>query len=144
MCDAASIRSHGWDHVTYGSFSATLAAGKLLGLTEEQLVHAIGIAGTINNSMRQPRVGELSMWKGCAFANSSRNALFCAQLARAGLSGPAPIFEGEMGFWKQISGPFTLDIDQFGGGERPFMIDRTYIKFWPAEYHSQSAIDAAL
>jgi 2-methylcitrate dehydratase len=24
------------------------------------------------------------------------------------------------------------------------MIDRTYIKFWPAEYHSQSAIDAAL
>src|SRR5262249_35532196 len=26
----------------------------------------------------------------------------------------------------------------------PFMITQTYIKFWPAEYHSQSAIDAAL
>ena len=25
-----------------------------------------------------------------------------------------------------------------------FMITDTYIKFWPAEYHSQSAIDAAL
>ena len=24
------------------------------------------------------------------------------------------------------------------------MINKTYIKFWPAEYHSQSAIDAAL
>ena len=31
-----------------------------------------------------------------------------------------------------------------GGGEPSFMIPRTYIKFWPAEYHSQSAIDAAL
>jgi 2-methylcitrate dehydratase len=29
-----------------------------------------------------------------------------------------------------------------GGGD--FMIDKTYIKFWPAEYHSQSAIDACL
>src|SRR5581483_6633679 len=24
-----------------------------------------------------------------------------------------------------------------------FMIDRTYVKFWPAEYHSQSAVEAA-
>ena len=30
------------------------------------------------------------------------------------------------------------------GGNGDFMIDRTYIKFWPAEYHSQSAIDACL
>jgi 2-methylcitrate dehydratase len=30
------------------------------------------------------------------------------------------------------------------GGPRDFMMTRTYIKFWPAEYHSQSAIDAAL
>ena len=30
------------------------------------------------------------------------------------------------------------------GNSDGFMIDRTYIKFWPAEYHSQSAIDAAL
>src|SRR5205807_8874539 len=31
-----------------------------------------------------------------------------------------------------------------GGDGQPFMISQTYIKFWPAEYHSQSAIDAAL
>src|SRR4029077_16440244 len=31
-----------------------------------------------------------------------------------------------------------------GGKGQPFMITQTYIKFWPAEYHSQSAIDAAL
>src|SRR5207237_6427228 len=31
-----------------------------------------------------------------------------------------------------------------GGNGVPFMVTQTYIKFWPAEYHSQSAIDAAL
>src|SRR5205085_5495099 len=29
-------------------------------------------------------------------------------------------------------------------GGQPFTTGRTYIKFWPAEYHSQRAIDAAL
>lgn len=144
LCDAASLRARGWDHVTYGSFSTSLAAGKLLGLDEAGLVHAQGLAGVANNAMRQTRVGELSMWKGCAFANAARNGVFAARLARAGMTGPAPIFEGEMGFWKQVSGPFDLDVETFGGNGYPFMIERTYIKNWPAEYHAQSAIDAAL
>src|SRR5690242_2824298 len=76
LCDAASIRARGWDHVTYGSFSTSLAAGKLLGLSVEQLTHAQGLAGVPNNAMRQTRVGMLSHWKGCAFANASRNGVF--------------------------------------------------------------------
>jgi len=144
LCDAASIRSRGWDHVTYGSFSAGLAAGKLYNLSKQQLVHVQGLAATPNNAMRQTRVGELSHWKGCAFANASRNAVFAAMLAKAGMTGPSEIFEGEMGFWAQISGKFELV--PFGGeaGNKDFMINRTYVKHFPAEYHSQSAIEAAL
>lgn len=142
LCDAASIRARGWDHVTYGSFSTSLAAGKLLGLSEEQLVHAQALAGVPNNAMRQTRVGMLSEWKGCAFANASRNGVFAAELAALGMTGPSEVFEGEMGFMKQVSGPF--EIGELGGKGVPFMIDGTYIKFYPAEYHSQSAIDAAL
>lgn len=144
LCDAASIRSRGWDHVTYGSFSAGLAAGKLFGLNERELVHVQGLAATPNNAMRQTRVGELSNWKGCAFANASRNAVFAAMLAKHGMTGPSEIFEGEMAFWKQISGPFELP--QLGGenGSTDFMINHTYVKHFPAEYHSQSAIEAAL
>ncbi|MDE2125305.1 MAG: MmgE/PrpD family protein [Armatimonadetes bacterium] len=140
LCDACSIRVRGWDHVTYGSFSATLAACKLLGLTAEQMTHAQGLAGVPNNAMRQTRVGMLSHWKGCAFANASRNALFAARLAALGMTGPSEVFEGEMGFFHQVSGPFEI-AEPAGDG---FMIDRTYIKLFPAEYHSQSAIDAAL
>ena len=73
LCDAASIRARGWDHTTYGSLSATLAAAKLLGLTPEQTVHALGIAATTGTALRLTRAGELSMWKGCAFAFAARN-----------------------------------------------------------------------
>lgn len=144
LCDAASIRARGWDHVTYGAFSAGLAAGKLYGLSQQQLVHVQGLAATPNNALRQTRVGELSHWKGCAFANASRNAVFAATLAKHGMTGPSEIFEGEMGFWAQVSGPF--DLAPMGGedGNPHFMINQTYVKHFPAEYHSQSAIEAAL
>jgi 2-methylcitrate dehydratase len=142
LCDAASLRQRGWDHVTYGALSSALAAGKLLGLNAVQATHALGLAGVANVALRQTRAGELSMWKGCAFANAARNGLFAALLAAEGLTGPAPIFEGELGIMKLLTGPFGLPV--LGGPGQPFMISRTYIKFWPAEYHSQSAIDAAL
>jgi 2-methylcitrate dehydratase len=148
LCDAASLRKHGFDHVTYGAISSCLAACKLLGLDVTRTTHAVGIAGVCNTALRQTRSGELSMWKGCAFANAARNGVFAALLAQEGMTGPAPIFEGDLGFMKLLTGPF--EVAPLGGEHgrsadpRDFMISHTYIKFWPAEYHSQSAIDAAL
>lgn len=146
FCDAASLRAHGVDHVTYGAISSATAATQLMGLTPTQTVHAIGIAGVCNVALRQTRSGELSMWKGCAFANAARNGVFAATLAADGMTGPAPIFEGDLGFFQLVSKtPFVPA--PFGGtpeNDDGFMIDKTYIKYWPAEYHSQSAIDAAL
>jgi 2-methylcitrate dehydratase len=147
FCDAASLRARGWDHVTYGAFSSALAAARLMGLEAERTRHAIGIAGVASAALRQSRVGELSHWKGCAFANAARHGVFAALLARAGMTGPAPIFEGEKGFEKLVSGPLPdLKLPTPGAGLRndDFMILRTHVKFWPAEYHSQSAIEAAL
>ncbi len=144
LCDAASIRARGWDHVTYGCFSSALAAGKLMGLDVDRLEQAVNLAGVNAAALRQTRVGQLSMWKGCAFANAARNGVFAAWLAAEGMTGPNEIFEGPMGFWNQVSGPFSLDVSRFGGGGRPFMILDTSIKYWPVEYHAQSAVDAAL
>ncbi len=143
LCDAASLRKHGVDHVTYGALSSCAAACKLLGHDVTQTTHALGIAGVCNVALRQTRSGELSMWKGCAFANAARNGVFAALLAGEGLTGPAPIFEGDLGFFKLVS-RMEFDLPVLGGKNTPFMINQTYIKFWPAEYHSQSAIDAAL
>lgn len=142
LCDAASLRAHGWDHVVYGAFSAALAAGKLWGLSQEQLVHAQGLAGVCNIATRQTRTGQISMWKACAFSNAARNGVFAANLARQGFTGPNEIFEGPKGLFNQLTGgPFDVVLGSKSAG---YMINRTYIKFWPAEYHAQSAIDAAL
>ncbi len=143
LCDSASLRARGWDHVNYGLFSASCASARLMGLSAEQTKHAMSIAGVSGLAMRQTRVGELSAWKGCAFANSCRHAVFASWLAKHGMTGPSEIFEGKMGFMKQVSGEFTVGLL---GGEQGhgFMINETYIKYYPVEYHAQSAVWAAL
>ena len=152
FADAVSIRAIGWDHVTYGAFSTALGAAKIFKLDKAKTRHALGIAGVNSAALRQSRVGELSHWKGAAFANSARHGVYAAMLARAGVTGPAPIFEGEKGFEKLVSRepmrpapPFAKD----GGtdGVVPpdgFMIRKSCIKYYPAEYHAQSAVGAAL
>lgn len=142
LCDAASIRARGWDHPTYGDFSTALACANLMKLDPEKTRHAVNIAGVACAAMRQARVGELSHWKGVAFANAARHGVYSALLARAGMTGPAPIFEGQMGFEKQLGVALGNVGERFKGA--PAMILNTSIKYWPAEYHSQSAIEAAL
>jgi 2-methylcitrate dehydratase len=151
LCDAASIRARGWDHPTYGAFSTALACANLMKLDPERARHAVNIAGVAGMGMRQSRVGELSHWKGVAFANAARHGVYAALLARAGMTGPSPIFEGQMGFEKQlgvslgnVGALFTKSAEAMKGEGPASMILKTSIKFWPAEYHSQSAIEAAL
>src|SRR5213594_232442 len=150
FCDAASIRSRGWDHVTYGAFSTALACARLMNLDPDRTRHAVNIAGVACAAMRQSRAGELSHWKGVAFATAARHGVFSALLARAGMTGPGPIFEGQMGFEKQlgvslgsVGEKFAVPFVENGDGPAS-MILRTSMKNWPAEYHSQSAIEAAL
>ena len=76
--------------------------------------------------------------------------MYSALLARAGMTGPAPIFEGQMGFEKElgvslgnVGEKFAMPFPQNPQGPAS-MILNTSIKYWPAEYHSQSAIEAAL
>lgn len=142
MCDADSLRKSGWDHVVYGALSTAMLAGKLWGLDADQLEHALGLAGVCNIATRQTRTGQISDWKACAFSNAARNGVFAADLARRGMSGPYEILEGPKGLMRQLSVPGLGNLVLAPGGD--FMIDHTYIKYWPAEYHSQSAIDACL
>ena len=153
LCDAAALRPRGWDHVTYGPFSSALAAANIMKLSETKTRHAVNLAGVANVALRQTRVGDLSMWKACAFSNAARNGVFAAMLAQLGMTGPAPIFEGEKGFMKLVSGP--LEVAPFGsesdqvpkmdGSHAPaFKILETYIKHYPVEYHAQTAVEAAL
>ena len=142
LCDGASLRAKGIDHVTYGAFSTACGATLLMELDNEQLENALGITGVCNIATRQTRVGEMSMWKACAFANAARQGLFAARLAKEGLTGPNPIFEGTKGFETLVSGPIDLRLSSLG--EPPKKILETYIKPYPVEYHAQTAVEAAI
>lgn len=136
LSDAVSIRDLGWDHVTYVSISSAAGLGHLLDMNEETFGHTLNLAINNNISMRQTRAGELSMWKGATAANACRNSVFASMLSENGYTGPAPIFEGEMGFFRQVSGEFSLDFSKSH-------IMKTMIKNYPVEYHAMSAAEAA-
>ena len=147
LCDAASLRKHRWDHVNYIGLGVAAGASHMLGLSAEQTAHALSIASVPHASMRQTRAGELSMWKGAAAANSSRNGLFGALLASRGFTGPFEPFVGEMGFIKQmLEGEPLKDeaLARIAQGQAPHRICDSYIKKYPVEYHAQSAVDIAV
>jgi 2-methylcitrate dehydratase len=141
LCDTVSLRAQGWDHVSYVAFSSALLTARLLRLDVEQTRHAVNLAGVSAGSLRQSRVGELSHWKAGTVAHAARRGVFAGLLAAEGMTGPAPIFEGAMGFENLVSHAPLAGIALPAGD---FTIVKTSIKYWPAEYHSQSAIDAAL
>lgn len=136
LSDAVSIRDLGWDHVTYVSVSSAAGIGHLLSMDEERFSHTLNLAINNNISLRQTRAGELSMWKGATAANACRNSVFASMLSENGYTGPAPIFQGEMGFFKQVSGEFSLNFSKSH-------IMKTMIKNYPVEYHAMSAAEAA-
>ena len=144
LTDALDISARGWDPPVLGLPAVALAAGRLMKLTEEQLTHAVGLAINDHIPLGLTRAGDLSEWKGIAVAEAGRNAVFAVRLARTGLTGPAPIFEGKSGVFQQISGAAKIDVASFGGRDRPFRIHQCILKPYPAVIYTQTAIVAAI
>jgi 2-methylcitrate dehydratase len=142
--DAVDLSTGGWDPPVLSLPAVALAAGKLMRLDVEKLTQAVNLAINDHIPMFQTRVQTLSDWKGLADAEAGRNAVFAAQLARGGISGPAPIFEGRAGFFKQVSGPVTIDVDAFGGPGIAFKVTECNMKAYPAVVYAQTAIAAGI
>jgi 2-methylcitrate dehydratase len=144
LVDALDISTRGWDPPVLSLPAVALAAGKLMKLGPDRLAHAVNIAVNDHIPMAQTRVQTLSDWKGLADAEAGRNAVFAAMLARGGLTGPAPIFEGESGFFRQVTGSANIDTGVFGRRGVPFRIHQCGLKRYPAVIYSQTAIVAAI
>ncbi|MBM4298919.1 MAG: MmgE/PrpD family protein, partial [Deltaproteobacteria bacterium] len=106
------------------------------------MTNAISLAVASHISLEQIRRGQISHWKGCALANASRNAVFCAMLAAKGMTGPEEVFEGKAGFFASTGVRF--EIAPFAQSADDFRIMRARVKAFPAGYFSQSAIEAIL
>ena len=139
-----ATREKGWDQGLFIGLASACAAGKVLGLPEKRLAHAVSVTAVSHVPLGQTRVGELSMWKGCATAMAVRNGVFAALLARGGMEGPPQPFEGRYGLFEQVTG--ALRLDGFGDARAgvPFKITDTSIKFFPAQIHTQAGAAMAL
>jgi 2-methylcitrate dehydratase len=145
LIDAFDLSTRGWDAAVVFSLPAVaLAAGKLMKLPPDKLTQAINLAINDHIPMGQTRAQTLSDWKGFADAEAGRNAVFAAMLARGGLTGPAPIFEGQKGFFQLVSGPANVDVAAFGRHDIPFKIHQCRMKAYPAVVFAQTAIAAAI
>ncbi len=143
LIDAGSKRRGGiWDQSTYGVIAAAVVASKLFGHTKEQMANAISLAVASHISLEQIRRGQISYWKGCALANASRNAVFCATLATKGMTGPEEVFEGKAGFLKSTG--IRFEIRPFAHAAEDYRIMKARLKAFPAGYFSQSAIEGIL
>lgn len=137
-----TLRAKGWDHPIMHAVATSVAAGRVMGLSHGQLGNALSLAIVPNITLLQTRYGELSNWKSFAGPNGSRNGLFAAQLAGAGITGPPEAFEGKAGFAKQLNNQF--EPGPFGGSGVPFIIEKTYHKYFPLRYAMQLPVWMAL
>jgi 2-methylcitrate dehydratase len=141
MADEVPLK--GWDQGLFVGIGAACGAGKVLGLDRAALGHAISIAITSGIPLGVTRIGELSMWKGCATAAAVRTGVFAAQLAADGMTGPPAPFEGRDGLWQHL-GLQAPKWGRFGGGGEPFRINATSFKAYPSVVHTQGPIGLVL
>ena len=132
-----------WDQGVYVAIGTACGAGKILGLDRAALGHAIAIAITTSVPLRATRIGELSMWKGCATAAAVRTGVFAAELAAEGMTGPDKPFEGREGLWHNLAVE-APKWAAFGGGAEPFRITATSFKAYPSVIHTQGPIGLVL
>ncbi len=98
------VRERKWHHATLTQFVSPIVAGKLLNLTVDQMVNAIGINGSHNHTIGCPTAGVLTMMKNTVDPMAVQSGVFAALLAQKGYSGTEKVFEGKEGFMDAFIG----------------------------------------
>ena len=127
---------------TCGTFGAAYAAGSLMGISSNELCHALGNAGTQSSGLWE-FVENGSMSKHLHAGRAGQSGLIAAELARHGFSGSHTILEGDRGFYAACC-PDATPLELLADPESKWQIHQTSIKPWPCCRHTHPAIDAAM
>lgn len=130
----------------FAGFGTTCLAGRLLGLDEEQLVNATGIAGSFASGILESWVdGSQSKYVHPGWA--AQAGITAAHLGLAGTTGPATVFEGRFGLFashlQDESAPRDFARISEGLGERWESRGASF-KPYPAAHVIHPYIDAIL
>src|ERR1700756_5359433 len=93
------VREYGWHHATLSAFAAPVAAGRVLNLTSEQMVSAIGISASRTFCPGAVTAGKLTNMKNTVDPWAGRMGAESALLAREGFSGPEHVIDGKEGLF---------------------------------------------
>ena len=136
MADTWSTPRLGFHHVTMGGYIVPMVAGKILGLTEDQMVNAIGLGGTTSHTTSY--LGEqVTMIKALGYAFTGQRGIDAALMAQKGMTGPENAFETFMRVAR-----FNGDLTPLLNGGDKARILRTAIKPYSSEYMSHSPLEA--
>lgn len=138
---ALAIRIPDWT-MTEGWFATQLlgylggaaAAGRMLGLNEEQLENALGIGFNQMSGSRQMAVGAATHMRSMQAGFSGQGAVLAAELAQRGIIGSKEILEGRYGLFRTYVRTSEPDWDAIVGslGARFPLTETHGFKVWPA------------
>jgi len=86
----------------FGTFGSAAAASKILGLTEEEVVNAIGFAASFASGLLECWISGSSEWR-YEVGVASREGILATLLAREGAVSARTAFEGSTGFLKAFA-----------------------------------------
>ena len=127
----------------FGYFAATVAAGRVLGLDEAQMVNALGIAySQVSGNHQVTRDGALTKRMQPGFA--AKAALMSVQLAQRDIRGAQATFEGVDGFLRvYLRDHCDREMLREGLGQRYEFMQLSF-KPYPCCRFNHTAIEAAL
>ena len=127
---------------TVATFGAAAAAGSLLALSADQMVDALGSAGTQAAGLWEFNA-DGTMSKHLHPGKAAMNGIMAADLARAGFTGARRILEGERGFVRAMSGAADLSCVTAGLPAIRKIQENCY-KLHACCGHTHSAVDLAI
>jgi 2-methylcitrate dehydratase PrpD len=127
-----------------GVFSATAAAGNVVGLKPAQIAHALGIASLQSSGTTEMINATGSDLRAIYAGFPAKGAVLATLLARRGLSGIPSLFEGKYGMLTLYFGGKYDRAKIMEGLGREFTGGRTLYKRWPAVGTAHSHIHATM
>lgn len=139
-----SFNKVGLDHVLLVKLASTAVVGQLLGLSRDELINAVSLAFVDGQALRTyrhaPNTGSRKSW---AAGDATSRAVRLALIAKTGEMGyPSVLTAKTWGFYDVL---FKGNAFKFQRPYGSYVMENVLFKIsFPAEFHAQTAVEAAM
>jgi 2-methylcitrate dehydratase len=138
--DRVPVMAKGFNHAIQLAISAAAGAGRLFGLSVNELANAIAIATVDNISLTCVHAEPVSQWKGFSPGITGMRAVYAASLAKRGFTGPKGLFEGPYGLEQMFAQSIPVDWED----STLDVVKQTIMKKYCSLIHGQPVLEAVL